>query len=483
MKSLFNRFLTIFVSLACGLAIGYFLFQSPMELSSSLEKDKIPLYWVAPMDANFRRDKPGKSPMGMDLVPVYETVGGPGEVVISPEVVNNLGVRTVTVLNTNLQPQIKTVGYVQYDQDKLVHIHPRVEGWVEKLYIKTSGDPVQKNQPLYDLYSPELVNAQEEYLLALNRNNSQFIQSAQLRLKALHIPDAVVTHINKTRKVKQTVTFYAPQAGYSDNLKIREGFYVTPGTTLMSIANLENVWVEAEIFERQAAQVKVGLAVTMTLDYLPGREWVGAVDYVYPALNPQNRTVRVRLRFDNAEKILKPNMFAQVIIHAESNDMKLVVPNEAVIRTGSQNRVVLALEQGRFKSIAVKLGASDDVHTQVLEGLQQGDVIVSSAQFLLDSESSKTSDFMRMQSHTEKPASVWVEARIEEVMVDMGMVKLTHQPIEEWDWPVMTMMFPVNDSVDIGKLKEGLTLHVEISETDDTWVLSGIHSMEEMKHD
>jgi len=285
---------------------------------------------------------------------------------------------------------------VQYDEDRLIHIHPRVEGWIEKLHVKAAGDPVAIGQPLYELYSPQLVNAQEELLLALKRNNERLVQAAEDRLLALQLSPGFIGELKRERQVRQTITFRAPQNGVVDNLNIREGFYVKPGTTLMSIGALDDVWVEAEVFERQAALVAVGLPVTMTLDYLPGETWEGTVDYVYPSLDEKTRTLRIRLRFNNEAGTLKPNMFAQVLIRAGPSQDTLIIPREAVIRTGDQDRVVLALGAGRFKSIAVDLGRVDQQDAEILRGLQVGDRVVVSAQFLLDSESSKTSDFMRM---------------------------------------------------------------------------------------
>jgi len=371
-----------------------------------------PLYWVAPMDPNYKRDKPGKSPMGMDLIPVYPEGNsgkgaGPGTIKIAPMVVNNLGVRTATARRQGLHTVIRTVGYVQYDQDRLIHIHPRVQGWVEKLYVKAAGDPVESGQPLYELYSPELVNAQEELLLALNRSNERLITAAVDRLRSLQLSAELIESIRKDRVVQQMTTFYAPQAGVVDNLNIREGFFVQPGTTLMSIGSLDDVWVEAEVFESQANLVAVGMPVTMTLEYLPDREWNGSVDYVYPSLDEKTRTLRVRLRFENPDGVLRPNMFAQVVLHGSDQAHTLTVPREAVIRTGSQDRVVLALGDGRFKSIAVRLGRLDENEAEILEGLSEGDTIVTSAHFLLDSESSKTSDFQRMEpAEGDVPGSV-----------------------------------------------------------------------------
>ena len=446
--------------------------------------EKKPLYWVAPMDSNYRRDKPGKSPMGMDLIPVYEEESssddfGPGAVKIAPHVVNNLGVRTAPVELKNMHTEISTVGYVQYDEDKLIHIHPRVDGWIEKLYVKAAGNPVEKGQPLYTLYSPQLVNAQEELLIALKRNNSSLISAAKDRLKALQLSADFIQQLEKSQKVQQTITFYSPQAGVVDGLKVREGFYVKPGNTLLSIGQLDQVWVEAEVFERDAALIKEGLPVSMTLDYLPGEDWAGVVDYVYPTLNSKTRTLRVRLKFDNPDYQLKPNMFAQVSIHANQADSTILVPKEAVIRTGKQDRVVLALGDGQFKSIEVTIGRVDIDSIEILDGLNEDETVVTSAQFLIDSESSKSSDFKRM-THDEVPNSVWMQGDVNSVMAGHRMVNITHGPAEAWDWPEMTMDFNVAEKVDIDSLKSGQSLHFEVSKTEGGgYEITGIHIMSE----
>ena len=461
------------------------------QASSATSVEKKPIYWVAPMDANYRRDKAGKSPMGMDLVPVYDDGGkgpdeGAGTIRISSDVVNNLGVRTTKVSYKSFHTQINTVGYVAYNEDKLVHIHPRVQGWIEKLHVKAVGDPVKKGQPLYDIYSPELVNAQEELLLALDRKNNRLISAAQNRLAALQLPKSAIAQLKKTRKVQQNITFYAPQNGVVENLKIREGFFVKPGTTLMSIGDLSEVWVEGEVFERQAGQVKTGTPVTMTLDYLPGKTWRGQVDYIYPTLDAKTRTVKVRLRFKNENGEFKPNMFAQLAIHATGDERALLIPKEALIRTGNQDRVVLALGEGSFKSVAVRVGRYDSESVEILEGLSDGEEVVSSAQFLLDSESSKSSDFKRMNhADTEgnssavdeaAPSSVWVSAKIQSMMVDHKMLTLTHDAVPEWGWPEMVRDFIATDAVDFSQLKEGLSLHVEVTKTSSgDYQVSNIH--------
>lgn len=447
-----------------------------------------PLYWVAPMDPNYRRDQPGKSPMGMDLIPVYEegAASGPdegaGTIRVSPEVVNNLGVRTARVEQTALNFEVSTVGYVQYDQDRIVHIHPRVEGWVERIHVQAAGEPVEQGQPLYELYSPALVNAQEELLFALGRGDGRLARAAESRLRSLNVSEAAIQSLRRERKVSQTITFYAPISGVVDDFTLREGLFVKPGMTLMSIGSLDEVWVEAEVFERQASLIQPELPVVMELDYLPGREWQGSVDYIYPTLDPKTRTLRVRMRFDNRDHLLKPNMFAQVRIHNDTDPDVLSVPREAVIRGGGNNRVVLALGEGRFKSVHVRTGRSDGDRIEVLDGVREGEQVVTSAQFLLDSESSKTSDFKRMhygEGETDsavaqdddsapkaKPTRVWVDATVNAVMPEQSKVNVNHAAIPDWGWPDMRMDFNVSEFVDMTELAPGAKGQIEVRKLD-----------------
>lgn len=468
----------VLAGVALGAVLTSFSYQNTSgpnnneSMGGSDRDEKKPLYWVAPMDPNYKREKPGKSPMGMDLIPVYEDNAagdgeGPGTIRISPDVVNNLGVRTARVERAPLHSAIKTVGYVQYDEDRLVHIHARIEGWIETLYVKASGDPVTRGQALYTIYSPTLVNAQEELVLALKRKNPLLIDAAEQRLLALQLPQRAIRELKRSRKVKQSVTFYAPTDGVVDNLNIRSGFFVKPDKTLMVIGSLDEVWVEAEVFERQAPLVQAGAPVTMSLNYVPGKTWQGFVDYIYPTLDSKTRTIKVRLRFDNSEGELKPNMFAQVTIHAESKEEPLLVPREALIRTGNSDRAVLAMGEGRFKSVNVKVGRLNDQHAEILQGLDEGERVVTSAQFLIDSESSKTSDFMRMNHRQETADDAWVEARVIEVMGKDGKLVVAHQAIEQWQWPEMEMDFTVAETVDMSELLEGMNVHIQIRRAGD----------------
>ncbi|RCU51040.1 efflux RND transporter periplasmic adaptor subunit [Corallincola holothuriorum] len=488
--------LALIVAVTVGTAIGaggYHYLSSPLLTSDgdngSVEKQ--PIYWVAPMDPNYRRDKPGKSPMGMDLVPVYEEGSGaddsPGTIKISPEVENNLGVRTAKVEQQPLHQQIDTVGYIGFDKDNLAHVHPRVEGWLERLYIKVEGERIEKGQPIYSIYSPQLVNAQEELLLALDRNKRTLINSAKERLRALDVSENQIDKLVKTRKVSRTVTAYAPQSGVIAELNVSEGHFVKPGKTILSIGSLEEVWVTAEVFERQATLVSVGDTVSMSLDYLPSKEWTGVVDYIYPTLDPTNRTAKVRLRFANPSEELKPNMFARVAIHTQNDQVTLIVPREAVIRTGQQDRVVLALGEGKFKSVEVKLGRLSDLDVEIVKGVEANDSIVTSAQFLLDSESNISSDFMRMTIYEQSASeNVWAEGLVTAMNPSVRTVTIDHKPVEAWEWPAMVMDFHVADSIELEQLQPGTSLHFEISKIESGYRIVGIHVMgnasEQMDH-
>jgi Cu(I)/Ag(I) efflux system membrane fusion protein len=373
------------------------------------------LYWVAPMDANYRRDEPGKSPMGMDLVPVYadEVDSQPGTVKIDPTVVNNLGVRTAQAERGALPRHIDTVGYVQFDEDTLHHVHTRVDGWIEKLATKATGDPVEKGQLLFELYSPTLVNAKQEFLAALRSNNTVLLQASRERLAALGVTESQIARLEKERAAGQRVRVYAEADGVIAHLAVREGIYITPANEVMSIAELDKVWVLAEVFEREAAWVRPGQMAMVELDYLPGKMWHGTVDYVYPELDPKTRTLTVRIRFDNEDEMLRPNMFARVTIHAEDTGPVVHVPREAVIRGGNIDRVVVDLGDGRYRSRPVTLGIESNDRVAIRSGLEAGEQIVVSGQFLIDSESNIEAALARMDAGDEMEDGEMDHSRME----------------------------------------------------------------------
>jgi len=353
------------------------------------------LYWVAPMDPAYRRDGPGKSPMGMDLVPVYDEGGG-ATVKISPTVENNMGVRTAKAERKRLWRKIDTVGYVDFDENKISHIHLRTKGWIEKLTVKSEGERVQKGQLLFEVYSPELVNVQEEYIQARRIGNKSLIAASKERMQALGVSKKLIRELAKRKRARQYVPVYARQDGIVAKLNVREGMYVMPSREVMSLADLSSVWLLAEVFESQSDWVKVGQSSEVRLSYLPGREWEGKVEYIYPSLNSKTRTLKVRLRFDNPDEALKPNMFANVTIYGGAKKNIIIVPREALIRAGAEERVIIALGKGRYEARQVTAGIESGDFVEIVKGLREDETVVTSGQFLIDSEASLKASLARM---------------------------------------------------------------------------------------
>ncbi|MYM61836.1 efflux RND transporter periplasmic adaptor subunit [Pseudomaricurvus sp. HS19] len=360
-------------------------------------------YWVAPMDPNYRRDKPGKSPMGMDLVPVYEDeqAVAAGEVKVSPAVVNNLGVALGQVQRSQLKPVIAAFGVVGHNEDSREQMTVRTEGWVENLQVFEVGEQVTKGQKLFDFYSPELLHAQDNYLSARNSRDPGLIRGALGRMRALAIPEFRIRQLDKLPRGSlvpenmRTLPYVAPRDGHLAQLKVRDGSYLTPSEIALEMVSIDSVWVVAEVFERHLSRIRVGQQAVMTLDYFPGQRWEGQVEYIYPTLDAATRSQRVRLRFDNKDHRLKPNMFARVEII--SNEFEaLTVPRQAVIRSAGGDRVVLGLGDGRFRSVAVETGWEVGDRIVIREGLEEGQQVVVSGQFLLDSESSLEAEMLRM---------------------------------------------------------------------------------------
>lgn len=359
------------------------------------------LYWVAPMDPTYRRDKPGKSPMGMDLTPVYANGGGTknaSDVTISPYVVDDLGVRTAEVKQGTLAHRIETVGYVAYNEDTVRSVHTRADGWVERLAVKSVGDRVGAGQLLYELFSPKLATAEREYLTALASGSRSLIAASSGRLSALGFTDAQIRSLRKTRKIENRVSRRALRAGVVTELGVREGAYVTPATQVMRLADLSSVWVLTEVDERYARLLAKGDRAIARIDAFPGKHWVGAVDYVYPDINPVTRTLKVRVRFPNPGERLQPNMFARVVILARPTANAVYIPSLALIRTGFSQRVVVARGNGRFDVCPVQAGFESGDRVQILRGLEPGQRVVVSSQFLIDSEANLDAAALRMGS-------------------------------------------------------------------------------------
>ncbi|EOX4799981.1 efflux RND transporter periplasmic adaptor subunit [Vibrio alginolyticus] len=475
MKTLQVATIALIVGGALGFGANHFLAGSAHDMSAmggtSAASSNDPLYWVAPMDPNYKRDKPGKSPMGMDLIPVYaEDLSGeqeaPGTVTIDPSVENNLGVKTANVARQQLSPRIETVGYIAFDESLLWQTNVRVAGWVEKLYINAVGEKVKKGDVLFTLYSPELVKAQEELLNAYRTGRKGLVKGATERLVTLGVDRAQIKSINRRGKASQTIEIKAPADGVIASLNVREGGYLSPAQAVISAGPLDNVWVDAEVFERQAHWMKAGSQATMTLDAIPGTEWQGVVDYVYPILDPKTRTLRVRLKFPNPNGDLKPNMFANIALQPVTDDAVLTIPKSSVIRSGGMTRVVLAEGNGKYRSARIEVGREAGEQIEVLQGLKQDDKIVTSSHFMLDSESSQSADLSRINGIEAAAETAWAKGEITAVMRDHRMLTINHQPVPEWDWPGMVMNFTFADGVEMDDLKKGQAIEFEMQKTE-----------------
>ncbi len=398
--------------------------------------------------------------MGMDLIPVYaEDLSGeqeaPGTVTIDPSVENNLGVKTANVARQQLSPRIETVGYIAFDESLLWQTNVRVAGWVEKLYINAVGEKVKKGDVLFTLYSPELVKAQEELLNAYRTGRKGLVKGATERLVTLGVDRAQIKSITRRGKASQTIEIKAPADGVIASLNVREGTgYLSPAQAVISAGPLDNVWVDAEVFERQAHWMNAGSQATMTLDAIPGTEWQGVVDYVYPILDPKTRTLRVRLKFPNPNGDLKPNMFANIALQPVTDDAVLTIPKSSVIRSGGMTRVVLAEGNGKYRSARIEVGREAGEQIEVLQGLKQDDKIVTSSHFMLDSESSQSADLSRINGIEAAAETAWAKGEITDVMRDHRMLTINHQPVPEWDLPGMVMNFTFADGVEMGDLKK-----------------------------
>ncbi|MDW7710618.1 MAG: efflux RND transporter periplasmic adaptor subunit [Deferrisomatales bacterium] len=354
------------------------------------------LYWRAPMDPMEIYDRPGKSKMGMDLVPVYEDelVGGV-EVRIDPVTQQNMGVRTARAEMGPLVRNIRAYGRVTYDETRTAEVSPKFSGWIEELHADFTGQLVRKDEPLFEIYSPELVAAQEEYLTA-HRNLSRIegqggrnlLESARRRLSHFDVPEDEIRTLERTGEVRKTLKIRSPFTGVVTHKNAVQGVFIRTGTTVYKIADLSRVWVDTHIYEYEMPWVEVGQEAHMTLPYLPGKAFQGKVSYVNPYLQRQTRDVVVRLEFDNPDRILKPDMYAEVNIKSLQPAEGLRIPSEAVIRSGTRDVVFVTRGDGKFTPREVKLGLQvDGGKVQVLSGVVAGEHVVTSGQFLLDSES------------------------------------------------------------------------------------------------
>jgi len=359
--------------------------------------------YVCPMHPQIVRDEEGSCPIcGMDLVArmIDPNQGKHPKVEISNEVVQSMGVRTDYAKFDTLWKYIRTVGRVEYDETLTAHVHPRADGWMEKLNLRAEGEPVEKGQLLGSLYSPEILAAQVDFLIALDQRDTKTskrrIEKARNRLRLLGVTEGTISRIQQRARTQNTIPLVAPASGVVTKLNAQEGMYVKPEMEIFTIVDPSRIWVMVDIFEHQIDWLAEGLTAEISVPAYPGRTWEGKVEYIYPDLDPKSRTLRVRLAFDNPNGMLKANMFADVVIYGGPKHNVLVIPQEALIETGERTSVVTALGEGRFQPVDVVTGMRRGGRVEILSGLQEGDEIVTSGQFLIDSESSLQASFSRM---------------------------------------------------------------------------------------
>jgi len=356
--------------------------------------------YVCPMHPQIVRDAPGSCPIcGMDLVArmIDAQAGKHPEVKISNAVINSLGVRTSEARRQTLWKYVQTVGRIEYDETRLAHVHPRASGWMETLEVRAEGDPIKQGQLIGRLYSEEVLSAQVDFLIALDQPGGKArVEKARNRLRLLGVTEATISAIQKSRESINAVPIVSNADGVVTMLGVRKGMYVTPNMEILTIADLARIWVLVDVYEHQIDWLAEGLSAEIKVPAYPGRVWEGKVEYIYPALDPKSRTLKVRLAFSNPDGLLKANMFADVVIYGGPKREVLAVPAEAVIETGRRSSVVLSLGDGRFQPVDVVTGMASNGLVEILSGLNAGDRVVISGQFLIDSESSLQASFLRM---------------------------------------------------------------------------------------
>ncbi len=446
----------------------------PIATSGAAAGDRTVLYWHDPMVPAQRFDKPGKSPfMDMQLVPVYADEASSTGINVSPAVQQNLGLRTATVRRANVSSSFEAVGTVQFDERLSSVVQTRVAGYVEQLAVRAPMERVRKGQPLATVFAPDWLAPQNE-LLALKRAgvSEDLLAAARQRMRAMSIPDSLIRKSEEAGTAQARFTLSAPDSGVIAELGVREGAAVTPGMTLFRIAGLEKVWAVAEVPEAQAAHLSKGQKVKAALEADPAQAFEGALAELLPQVSSTTRTLQARFEVDNKTGKLTPGMLLRLQVAGPSSS-RLVVPAEAVIRTGTRTVVIVRKGSGAFEPRDVQLGADLGDTVEVAKGLTEGEQVVASGQFLIDSEASLRSVAGNLAAPAPQAASA-IPAPQMAPMVHVGQGKvesvgpdtitISHDPIATLKWPAMTMGFgkPVPGS--FSDIQVGDTVRFEFQE-------------------
>ncbi len=479
-------------------------------VGDAVKKEKKLLYYRNPMGLPDTSPVPKKDPMGMDYIAVY--AGGDesepaaaGQIRISTEKVQKLGVRTEAARSRTLDRTVRAGGRIEPDERRVYAIAPKFEGYVERLHVNVTGQPVSKGQPLFEVYSPELVSAQREYAIAVQGLASlkeagdpaltgmrQLAESSLQRLRNWDISDEQIKALATSGEAKRTLTFRSTVSGIVTEKKALQGMRFMPGEALYQVADLSSVWVIADVFEQDIGLIRSGAPAKVKINAYPGKVFEGKVTYVYPTLKAETRTVPVRVELANPGMLLKPAMFAQVEVSVSAKGPVVTVPVSAVIDSGTRQIVLIQKGEGRFEPREVKLGARSDTYVEVIEGVKDGEQVVVTANFLIDAESnlkaavggfghSAHGSAPKAGAESEKTApaakgsSHQAEGTVGDIDAKAGTVSLNHGPVASLKWPAMTMEFKLANDALLKELKPGATVSVEFVErSQGEWVITGI---------
>lgn len=441
---------------AAGYGLAHLHKPEQAQTAASAAPGRAVLYWYDPMVPAQHFDKPGKSPMGMEMVPRYADTGpATSGVQIDPAAIQNLGVRLATVERADFAQSIEATGVLDFNQRDVAIVQARAAGFVQRVYARAPGDVVVPGAPIADLLVPSWGGAQAEYLAVRGSGSPSLEAAARLRLRLLGMPDALIAAVARDGRPRTVVTVSTPLGGAIQTLDVRQGMTVSMGQTLAQVSGLGSVWLNAAVPEAMAGQVWVGQPAKAELAAFPGETFTGKVAAVLPTTQADSRTLTVRVELPNRGGRLRPGMFATVHLGGEAHSA-LFVPSEAVIRTGKRALVMVAGDGGRFQPVEVQLGREDAGRTEILAGLSEGQEVVASGQFLIDSEASLAGVQVRPIGATaaappppkSQPALYEARGRIEALTADS--VTLSHEPVPAIGWPAMTMNFKLGAPV-LGK--------------------------------
>jgi RND family efflux transporter MFP subunit len=459
--------------------------------ATATETKRKMLYYRNPMGLPDTSPVPKKDPMGMDYIPVYEgeaeQVSG-NQIRISTEKVQRLGVRTEPVTLREIAQTIRAVGTMQVDERRITTVAPKFEGWIEQLHVSTTGQPVARGQPLMEIYSPDLITAQQEYLIAvrgmeavkdgsidIQASMQQLRASALMRLRNWDISDQELQRLEREGVMRRTVTLRSPVSGVVVEKPALKGMRFMPGEVLYQISDLSSLWLLAEVFEQDLGLVRPGQSATVTVNAYPGRVFKGTVSFFYPTVTPETRTGKVRIELANPGGLLKPAMYAMVELEAGPARKMLAVPRSAVIDSGTRRIVLVQTGEGRFEPREVRAGTLADDYVEVLDGVKEGEAVVVAANFLIDAESNLTaalSGFQPAPANGAEPkpdakatgVSHRAEGTIESFDPKTNTLSIAHGPVPSLKWPGMTMEFSLANSSLAAQARPGANISFEFVE-------------------